>query len=198
MWVAIAVYYYYPQYIPFQRTQTQQETNPDTLSAKDSRVESGDQAILPEKMESARATQGQAPEITTPKSHSGFQGNPKGNTGQFQLPDPHMVIRIEFDGNNELTSNGLETLADLSVVLHKHANLEIIIKGYSESQGSYRYNKKMSEFTANIVKGYLVGKGVSSQRIETMGMYVIHSDENVPTAGTTGNTQWVEIQFKIS
>ncbi|MFC1877594.1 AAA family ATPase [Thermodesulfobacteriota bacterium] len=194
-WVAIAVYYYYPQYFPFQRTPAAQVANPTALSVEDGRMESGEQTIIPKKINSTQTTQKQLSETAASENHPGVQPDPRDNPTQFQMPDPHMVIRIEFDGNNEFSTDGIETLDNLSAVLHNHPRLEISIKGYSESPGSYRYNKKMSEFTANIVKNYLVGKGVSSQRIETMGMWVIHSDSNVPTTETLKNAQWVEIQF---
>ena len=108
-----------------------------------------------------------------------------------------MVIRIEFDDNSELNTDGIDTLDNLSLVLHNHPHLEILIKGYSKGQGSYRYNKKMSEFTANIVKGYLVGKGVSSQRVEAMGMWVVHSDSDVPAPETLKRLNGLKFNLKI-
>ncbi len=195
-WVAIAAYYYYPHYFHVQRTPTPQVTETTPLSMEDSRIESGEQTVVPKQIESTQTTQEQPSETATSENHAAAQPDQRDNPKQLQMPDPHVVIRIEFDGNNEFSTDGLETLDNLSVVLHNHPHLEIVIKGYSESQGSYRYNKKMSEFTANIVKGYLVGKGVSSQRIETMGMWVIHSDSDVPANETQKNAQSVEIQLK--
>jgi len=196
-WIAIAVYYYFPQYFPFLGTPTPQENNPEALSMKKDPVESEKQPTLAKEMESPETMQERATEAMAPENPIEVQPDANDNPRQFQMPDPHVVIRIEFDSNNELNKNAIETLDNLSVVLHNHPHLEIAIKGYSESQGSYRYNKKMSEFTANIVKGYLVGKGVSPQRIESMGMWLIHSDPDAPAAESPKNAQWVEIQFKI-
>jgi general secretion pathway protein A len=193
-WVAIAVYYYHPQYFPSLGNPTPQVANPTTLSMEDGRIDPAEQKIIPKKAESTKATQAQPPELAAPENPIGVQLDPNDKPRQLQMPDQHVVIRIEFDGNNELSMKGIETLDNLSVVLRNHPHLEIAIKGYSESEGSYRYNKKMSEFTANIAKGYLVGKGVSPQRIETMGMWLIHSD--IPTTERLRNAQWVEIQFK--
>jgi outer membrane protein OmpA-like peptidoglycan-associated protein len=195
-WIAIAVYYYFPQYFPILGTPTPQENNPEALSMKKDPVESEKQSTLAKEIESPETVQERPTEAMTPENPIEVQPDSNDNPRQFQMPDPHVVIRIEFDGNNELSMNGIETLDNLSVVLHNHPQLEIAIKGYSESQGSYRYNKKMSEFTANIVKGYLVGKGVSPQRIESMGMWLIHSDPDAPAAKSPKNAQWVEIQFK--
>ena len=195
-WVAIAVYYYYPQYFLFHGTPTLQETNPTSLSVESDLIESGEQTIIPEKLEPTKATQEQPSGMAASESYLDIQPDSNDNPKQFNMPDQHVVIRIEFDSNNELSMNGIETLDNLSAVLHNHPHLEIAIKGYSKSRGSNRYNKKMSEFTANIVKGYLVGKGASPHRIETIGMWVIDSDSNVPTTETQINAQWVEIQFK--
>ena len=49
-------------------------------------------------------------------------------------------------------------------------NIEIVVPGYTDTLGDYHYNKKLSEFRANIVKSYLVAKGISPLRIQTLGM----------------------------
>ncbi len=130
------------------------------------------------------------------ESHLDSRQDSNDNPTPFNMPDQHLVIRIDFDSNNELSMNGIEALDNLSVVLHNHPHLEVAIKGYSQGQGSFRYNKKMSEFTANIVKGYLVGKGVGDHRVETMGMWLINSDSGSATTEPVQNMRWVEIQFK--
>ena len=49
-------------------------------------------------------------------------------------------------------------------------NLEVIIAvGHTDSVGSDEYNQKLSEKRAEVVKGYLVSKGVAADKIETMG-----------------------------
>ncbi|MBT8370491.1 MAG: AAA family ATPase [Deltaproteobacteria bacterium] len=196
VWVAIAVNYYYPQYFPFKRSQKPEVANTSPLAVDSNPIESREQTKIQEQNQSSNATQKKVSETPASEKKRAAKSDPKDSTQQFQMPDPHTVIRIEFDGSTELGPDGIDTLDNLSMVLHNHPHLEIIIKGYSKGQGSYRYNKKMSEFTANIVKGYLVGKGISSQRVEALGMWVIHSDSEVPAPQTSKSTQWVEIQFK--
>jgi general secretion pathway protein A len=194
-WIAIAAYYYFPHYFPFQRNPLPQAADPTSLSREDSRIESEEQTMIPEQIESPQTPQEQVLGTAAAENQAGVQPDQEDNPKQLQIPDPQRVIRIEFDGNNEVSADSIVTLDNLSAVLHNQPQLEIVVKGYSESQGSYRYNKKMSEFTANIVKGYLVGKGVASQRIETMGMQVVDSESNVPATNTQKNAQSVEIQF---
>jgi len=51
-----------------------------------------------------------------------------------------------------------------------HPVLEILITGYTDSVGNKNYNKQLSRFRATVVKSYLVGHGVDSQRILVSGM----------------------------
>jgi chemotaxis protein MotB len=44
------------------------------------------------------------------------------------------------------------------------------IKGYTDSSGSYNYNVSVSEFRANTIKLYLVGKGIENSRINALGL----------------------------
>ena len=46
----------------------------------------------------------------------------------------------------------------------------INISGYTDSSGAYSYNMSVSQFRANMVKGYLVGKGVDPFKIDAIGL----------------------------
>ena len=50
-----------------------------------------------------------------------------------------------------------------------YPNAAITIAGHASSDGSTAYNQKLSERRAAAVKAYLVGKGVDSSRIDTIG-----------------------------
>ena len=49
-------------------------------------------------------------------------------------------------------------------------DLNIVIKGYTDSFGSNEYNRNLSAFRANVVKSYLTGKGIHPTRMKAMGM----------------------------
>lgn len=183
-WIAIAVYYYTPLGKSVSRPSTVPpvETTPSKPESHD------DSELTPPSRLASETIIVEAPESTS--------SIPGVDSDILQIPDKHVVIRIDFDANSEISEEGVETLDNLSALLRKHPDLQITIKGYSESQGSYRYNKKMSEFTANIVKGYLVGKRIAAQRIETVGMWLINSDADEYSAVPPQSRQWVEIQFK--
>lgn len=46
---------------------------------------------------------------------------------------------------------------------------DITISGYADRLGSDKYNQKLSEQRANAVKAYLVGKGISTSRLNAVG-----------------------------
>jgi outer membrane protein OmpA-like peptidoglycan-associated protein len=61
----------------------------------------------------------------------------------------------------------LDRLATIAILSPDH---EIVIRGYTDNVGSYRFNERLSRSRAGIVKDYLVEKGISPKRIETIGM----------------------------
>jgi outer membrane protein OmpA-like peptidoglycan-associated protein len=63
----------------------------------------------------------------------------------------------------------------------QNPGITIVIKGYTDSLGSYAYNKGLSEFRANMVKSYLVGRGISPARVRAIGM----GEENPLKPNTT-------------
>lgn len=79
---------------------------------------------------------------------------------------------INFGNDSILPSD--ESLLELSqfadYIQEEVSDAKIIIKGYTDSAGSEQYNKKLSEFRANIIKGFLVGRGIENSRITTKGL----------------------------
>jgi len=54
-------------------------------------------------------------------------------------------------------------------VLRKNADLRLRIDGHTDSRGSEAYNQSLSERRAQSVKDYLVGAGISADRLEVRG-----------------------------
>jgi len=122
---------------------------------------------------------------------------PSDQTEKIQLVfDRDIVMHIDLSDTNDISPDGFVTLDKLAMIMENDKALTITMKGCFKSLGSNQYNKKMSEFSANIVKGYLVGKGVQPPRIETMGMVLLNSEEDGDNGGGVKEGRWVEIQFK--
>ena len=80
--------------------------------------------------------------------------------------------------------------------MSQNLDIEIVVRGYTDTQGGRHYNAKLSEFRANIVKSYLVAKGTSPLRIHAIGMGPESPREtNATTAGRAANRR-VEIEIQ--
>ena len=73
-------------------------------------------------------------------------------------------------------SHGL--LNDVAEVMNEHAGIKKVrIEGHTDSDGSKKYNKKLSQNRADSVKAFLVDAGVDEDRMEAVGY-----GENKPIA----------------
>jgi general secretion pathway protein A len=80
------------------------------------------------------------------------------------------IIIPFFRDSNALAADTFAALDRLAAALQSRPQLNIEVRGYTDASGVYAYNLKLSEFRANMVKSYLVGKGIDSQRIRTQGL----------------------------
>jgi general secretion pathway protein A len=88
----------------------------------------------------------------------------------FNLSNINKVV-IRFNHNsNELPTNAYTPLDRFAASLLQNPNISVIVNGYTDDTGVLSYNVSVSEFRANIVKSYLVGKGVDPSRITANGL----------------------------
>ncbi len=80
-----------------------------------------------------------------------------------------MVIPFGYD-TNELPPESLARLDELAGYMLLKTDLDIVIRGYTDSLGSNEYNRNLSAFRANVVKSYLAGKGIHPNRMKVIGM----------------------------
>ncbi len=88
---------------------------------------------------------------------------------QLQPLEKKVVVRFGYN-NNDFTDQALEDLTRFAGSLVSHPRAKVVIKGYTDTYGNQTYNLKLSEFRANIVKSFLLGRGARSDQIETQGM----------------------------
>jgi outer membrane protein OmpA-like peptidoglycan-associated protein len=72
---------------------------------------------------------------------------------------------------------------------------EIVIRGYTDNVGSYRFNERLSRTRARIVKRYLVEKGIGPERIEAIGMG--ESDPLVPNDTPEGKAANRRVEVEL-
>lgn len=134
-----------------------------------------------EKAVSPAAESGQVPIEQAPGSDS--SGSDQNTTENVQLPVkenaavqasiafPQEQLTIYFQHNsNEVTAEGFDLLNRIADFLTYNPETRISVKGYTDSTGPRSYNVSVSQFRANAIKSYLVGKGVAAANITATGM----------------------------
>lgn len=77
-------------------------------------------------------------------------------------------VQFEF-GSNKLTAGAKEVLDEVIAELKKHPEVKLEIHGHTDNVGKGDYNITLSQERAMAVKDYMVSKGISKSRLETMG-----------------------------
>ena len=77
-------------------------------------------------------------------------------------------VNFEFD-KAVLTVNATVILDDVAAALARRPDIKVEIGGHTDAKGTVKYNKKLSDARAASVRSYLIGKGVSADRMTSVG-----------------------------
>ena len=78
---------------------------------------------------------------------------------------------IFFDtGSDNIRAESTPTLKEMVSMLTEHPDLSLTIEGHTDNVGDAQANLALSAKRAEAVKAYLVGKGVSGDRLATKGL----------------------------
>ncbi|MGD9546255.1 MAG: OmpA family protein [Candidatus Krumholzibacteriia bacterium] len=85
-------------------------------------------------------------------------------------------IKITFDSGilfevakSDLQAGARTNLGNLSAILQKYSDTDILIEGHTDADGAEDYNLELSRNRANSVANYLSGLGVDATRFTIMG-----------------------------
>lgn len=136
--------------------------------------------------------------IETSKQSSS-QGQTEGATTIPKVkPFPDRKIIIYFNHNsNDLPEQAYDMLDRIAGFMVSNPDASINISGYTDSSGAYSYNMSVSQFRANMVKGYLVGKGVDPFKIEALGLGPKNPIASNTTEKGRQTNRRVEIELNI-
>jgi len=111
-------------------------------------------------------------------NHHSFQ---KDVAGDFEL------ILFDFD-RFELKPQYNAVLDEIALMLKQNPDTNIEIKGHTDNVGTAEYNQRLSEKRAEIVKKYLVQKGIENDRLFPEGFgYTINQASNRTETGRARN-----------
>lgn len=100
-------------------------------------------------------------------------------------------------GKWDIAPQSFELLNDVATVMNQvPEELHFRIEGHTDSKGSAKFNRKLSQRRANKVKEYLVGKGVKPGRLEAKGF---GEDKPIDTNRTSeGRARNRRVEFNVS
>lgn len=117
------------------------------------------------------------------------------NRHPLQLETTRLRFHFEFD-SFEVDQESKDYLDDLSNVLNQDPLLKVEIVGHTDYKGTIEYNQKLSERRAAMVKGFLIDRGVKSERITTSGRGELEPiDDNGSEKGRSMNRR---VEFILS
>ena len=95
-------------------------------------------------------------------------------------------IHFEYD-RSALTEEAEETLMRKLTVLRANPDVEIRIEGHADERGSVEYNRALGQRRAEAAKDFLVGFGISPDRITTVSF-----GEDRPLVDERNPTAWAQ------
>ena len=103
---------------------------------------------------------------------------------------------ILFDVNSyQLKDASKENISELSEILQKYEDTNIMFSGYTDNTGSEEYNQKLSEDRAKAVAEYAAFVGVDAERMTIIGYG--ESDPIADNSTATGRTQNRRVEVGI-
>lgn len=109
-------------------------------------------------------------------------------------PGQKVVIYFSSDSTG-LTNDALAILKAIVDYFLKHPDDRIIIEGYGDSNKNYRHNQRLSQLRANVVKSYLVRKGIAQARIKAFWMGSENPASSDDSLEDRAATHQVQVKF---
>ena len=115
---------------------------------------------------------------------------------ELNLSPQDLNSTIFFNYNtNEIPLQAYKSLDRITAVMLRDQSIRISISGHTDALGSSGYNKSLSTLRANIVKSYLVGKGIDPDRIGATGKGEENPKDSNKTAKGRRANRRVEIEL---
>ncbi len=113
------------------------------------------------------------------------------------LFSPQNLIIFFSTNSTELSNSEIEKLNQFAKYIIGISRYHVRLDGYADSAGDSVYNKLISKNRADIVKSYLVSRGIRAKNIDAMGHGAKKFIADNSTPEGRGMNRRVEIDFQI-
>lgn len=81
-----------------------------------------------------------------------------------------LTLRFNFEFNStDLDEQSMKYLDDLSEALKENPHMHVKLTGHTDNIGSASFNQRLSVYRANVVRNYLIDRGVDGEKIQADG-----------------------------
>jgi OOP family OmpA-OmpF porin len=88
----------------------------------------------------------------------------------YELPKTYTLNDVRFDTNSaNLKPSSFASLNELAELLLLKKTLKIELAGHTDGDGDNEYNLELSQRRADVVRNYLIKKGVPKERVTAVG-----------------------------
>jgi len=102
-----------------------------------------------------------------------------------KTPEHYLVKPVFFDFDSyALSAEAKSRLDDMASLLQKFPSIQVEITGHTDAIGTFDYNQRLSDNRASSVSEYLRSKGISDNRLKTVG---VSESDHVARNRTTDN-----------
>ena len=92
------------------------------------------------------------------------------NVAETKLPEEQMLIYFPANSSRVLGKTTIKKLKNVVSILLNQMDLKVLLEGHSSNDGDFTINLNLSQQRANIVKDFLIGEGVESNRISVKSL----------------------------
>jgi general secretion pathway protein A len=122
--------------------------------------------VVPEKLEAPPAHQSQ------PHGQEAAIKEAPSNPRPTAAADPETFSTTVFFqvNSNAIPEDDYRQIDQVIQTLKQYPDKRLIVRGYSDMMGDPEYNRRLTQFRADTICSYLMGKGVTSERMRCQGM----------------------------
>ena len=110
------------------------------------------------------------------------------------LPKENLVLRFKYD-SNLFSVTDIEKMKEFARILKMHPEAIVNVSGYTDSTGDEGYNRRLSQFRANMVKSFLMGQNLPPEQIRAQGFGSQNPVDSNDTA--EGRTQNRRVELSV-